>query len=130
MNFIKFAFRNLLILRLTVPTSKLYFIFHIFEHYFCKMFCAISPIVWPWTVTIYVFRLLFWCKRCAVLRTITGSGSPSCSCSSSSSSLVRLYGICCRSSLWVLTCAVVSHDVVGCSSQYWRSSSSLNFGLC
>ena len=34
---------NLLILRLTVSTSKLYSFLYILEHYSFKMFCALSP---------------------------------------------------------------------------------------
>jgi len=35
------------------------------------------------------------------------------------SSPMRLYGICCRLGLWVFSCSVASHGIVGCSSQYW-----------
>ena len=38
--------------------------------------------------------------------------SPSCFCSFPLSSPVRLFEICCRSGLCVLTCAAVSHGVV------------------
>ena len=41
-----------------------------------------------------------------------------CSCSSSPSSPVILYDIYCRSGLWVLSCVIFSHGVVGCSGQY------------
>ena len=88
--------------------------------------CPLS-IFWSWAVTIYVFRLPFWWT---VFLTITEKDShPLCS-SSPPSSQVKLSSICCRSGLWVLSCAIVSHSVVGCSSQYWCSSSSLDFGLC
>ena len=45
------------------------------------------------------------------------------------SSPMRLYGICCRSGLWVFSCSVASHGIVGCSSQYWLLLFFLRFQL-
>ena len=58
-----------------------------------------------------------------------GKKLTSCSCSSSPSSSVRLYGICCKLTLWVPNCMVVSHNVVGFSSQYWLLLFFLRFWL-
>ena len=65
--------------------------------------------------------LPFWC---AATKRLT-----SFSCFSLSSSPVRLYGICCRSGLWVFSCSVDSHGIVGCSSQYWLLLFFLRFQL-
>ena len=70
--------------------------------------------------------LLFWC---VVLLTITGKRLTSFFCSSSPSSHVRLYGICCRSGLWVFSCSVDSHGIVGYSSWYWLLLFFLRFQL-
>ena len=70
--------------------------------------------------------LPFWC---VVLLIITGKRLTSFSCSSLPSSPVRLYGICCRSGLWVFSCSVDSHGIVGCSSQYWQVLFFLRFQL-
>ena len=40
-----------------------------------------------------------------------------------------LYGICCRSGLWVFSFSVDSHGIVGCSSQYWLLLFFLRFQL-
>ena len=66
---------------------------------------------------------------CAVLLTITGKRLTSFSCSSLPSSPVRLYGICCRSALWIFSYSVDSHGIVGCSSQYWLLLFFLRFRL-
>ena len=55
--------------------------------------------------------------------------SPLCSFSFSPSSHVKLSSTCCRSALWVPSCAVVSHGVVACSGQYWLLLFFLRFWL-
>ena len=114
-----------------ILTSKFYFIFSYFEHY--SFFLTTSNII----LLRCFFRLsIFLLEPSPSMYFVYISGvdvsyhhrkktHSRFSCFSSSSSLVRLSDICCRSSLWVLSCAVVSHDVVHCSGQY-LSSSSLN----
>lgn len=100
-----------------VSTSTLYFIFSYFWTLFFKVvFLCSLPIFWLWSVTIYIFGLPF---RCTVLLTITRKRLTSVVLFSLPSSHVRLSSIFCRSSLWVLSCVVVSHGVVGCWGQYW-----------
>ena len=80
------------------------------------MFLALSPIFWPWVVTIYVFPLHL---RCGVLLTITGKRLISVLLFSSPSFSVRLSGICYRSDILVPCCVVVSCGVICYFSQYW-----------
>ena len=113
---VNFAFRNLLILRLTVLASKFYF-FQVLEHYSFKMFffCHLPIFCLKPSPSMYFVYLsgvrCFWPS--------SNKDSSSCSSSSSPSSPVRLSGICCTSSLGVPSCAVVSLGVVGCFGQYW-----------
>jgi len=80
------------------------------------MFLALSPIFWPWVVTIYVFPLHL---RCGVLLTITGKRLISVLLFSSPSFSVRLSSICYRSGILVPCCVVVSCGVICYFSQYW-----------
>ena len=74
------------------------------------------PIFWPWTVTIYIFRLPF---RCAWLLTITEKRLTSVLLFFLTFFFVRLSGICYRSRILVPCCAVVFYGVVDYFSQYW-----------
>ena len=117
---------TLLIIRLAISVSKLHYIFFIFLKIITfKIFLPSLHIL-----TLRCHRLCislpFWC---AVLLIIIGKRLTCFSCSSFLSWPVKLYGICCRSSLWVFSCAVDSHGIVGYSSQYWLLFFFLRFQL-